>query len=487
MVQQILYQSPELRQEQVIAPYQIQSLEMLTAPYLEMQALINQELETNPTLERISSNGEQLVGDPIEDLVAPPKKDTDAAGLEAEKDEFVANIMQLDDSWREYVAPDHAKTHSTRDDEEKRQYFFDSLATKKTLSDYLLEQLRTNNSSPRLKEIGEVLIGSISDSGYLRSQLVDLAVVCNATPEEMNAALKLIQSFDPPGVGARDLRECLLLQLEYKGKQNTLVYKVVSKYLDKLAKNRIPEIAKALKVTPAMLYDVNYEIKQLNPKPGHVIESTYDHYILPEVFIERDSNNELIVSTNNDNLSSLRISARYLRIMEDPSTPEEVRNYIKEKITSGNLLIKSMTQRQSTIKNITEKIVEHQKEFFSKGDDAMKPLTMAQIAGEVGVHETTVSRAIANKYVKTPRGTFPLKHFFTSGFQTDSGDSVSNYRIMNQIKETISNENPIHPVSDQKIVEALAKQGLNVARRTVAKYRESLGIASSHMRKNHGG
>ena len=485
MVQQILYQSPELRQEQVIAPYQIQSLEMLTAPYLEMQALITHELEINPTLERLSSNGEQLVGDPIEDLGVPPKNDNDAAGLIAEKDEFIANIMQLDDSWRDYVPPDHSKTFSTRDDEDKRQYFFDSLATRQTLSDYLMEQLRTNNCSLRMKEIGEAIIGCISDSGYLRNELTDLAPLCNATIEEMNTALNLIQSFDPPGVGARNLKECLLLQLERKGEKGTLAYKVINKYLDKLAKNRIPEIAKALKVSPAVLQDVNYEIKQLNPKPGHVIESTNEHYILPELFIEKDGNNQLVVSTNKDNTPALRISARYLKIMEDPNTPVEVRNYIKQKVSSGNLLMKSISQRQSTILSITEKIVEHQKDFFIKGEEAMKPLIMAKIASEVGVHETTVSRAIANKYVQTPRGIFPLKHFFTSGFQTDNGNSVSSHSIMNKIKETVSKEDPAHPVSDQKIVKLLAEQGINVARRTVAKYRESLGIASSHIRKNH--
>ena len=485
MVQQILYQSPELRQEQVIAPYQIQSLEMLTAPYLEMQALINQELEANPTLERLSSNGEQLVGDPVEEMGAPPKNDNDAAGIAAEKDEFVANLMQLDDSWRDYLPPDHSKSFSTRDDEDKRQYFFDSLVTQKTLSDYLLEQLRTNNTSARIKEIGEAIIGSISDSGYLRTSLPDIAVLCNANAEEVNTALRLIQTFDPPGIGARDLKECLLLQMERNGQKGTLAYKVVSKYLDKLAKNRIPEIAKALKVTPAMLYDVIYEIRQLQPKPGHIIEPTHEQYILPEVFIENDTNGKLTVTTNKDNQPILRISTRYLRIMEDPSTPPEVRQYIKEKINSSNLLLKSLTQRQSTIKSITERIVAHQKEFFEHGEEAMKPLTMAQVASEVGVHETTVSRAIANKYVQTPRGIYPLKHFFTSGFQTDNGDALSSHSIMKKIEALVSEEDPAHPISDKKIVEFLEKEGLKVARRTVAKYRESLGIASSHMRKNH--
>ena len=338
---------------------------------------------------------------------------------------------------------------------------------------------------PKLKKIGEAIIGSISESGYLRSQLADLAIICNANMGEMNKTLELIQSFDPPGVGAQNLRECLLLQLRRSGKSGTLAYKVIDKHLDKLAKNRIPDIAKALKISQASLYEVVYEIKRLNPKPGHVIASSKELYVLPEVFVDKNSNDGFSVSGNKDNAPLIRISARYLKLMEDPSTPKEVRNYIKEKINSGNLLIKSLSQRQSTIHNITERIVEHQKEFFANGEESMKPLTMAQVAEEIGVHETTVSRAIASKYVQTPRGIFPLKHFFTSGFQTDDGESLSSISIRKKIQALISEEDPAHPISDQKIVELLTEQGLSVARRTVAKYREALSIPSSHMRKNY--
>ncbi len=486
MIQQSLYQSAELRQEQVIAPHQIQSLEMLTAPYLEMQALINQEIELNPTLERLDTKGEQLIGDPMEDASAPASNNDESAGIAAEKDEFLANLMQLDDSWKDYLPPSHAKAYSSSD-EEKRKYFFDSLVAKTSLSDHLMEQMRTNDCTTRLREIGEAVIGSISESGYLRTKVEDIAIICNASKDDVLEVLRLIQSFDPPGVGARDLRECLILQLQRAGKKNTLAYKVVDKYLEKLGKNRIPEIAKGLGISPAALYDVIYEIRQLKPKPGNVIESSAEHYVVPEVFIKKDGNNGLVVTTNKDNTPTLRVSTRYLKLLEDPNTPDDVKAYIKEKVTNSNLLIKSLSQRQSTIHRIAERIVAHQRDFFENGDESMKPLTMGRVADEIGVHETTVSRATSNKYVQSPQGIFPFKHFFTSGFETDAGDALSSVSIRKKIQAIISEEDPSRPISDQKIVKLLTDSGLTVARRTVAKYREALGIPSSHRRKNYGG
>ncbi len=489
MVQQGFYQSQsqEMRQEQILAPHQILSLEMLSAPILEMQTLINQELEINPSLERIDNSGVQLVGDPVEDVGTSGRENNDeSAGQAAEKDEFLANLMQLDESWRDSLPRNHTKSSSFDGDDGKRKYFFDSLTNPETLSDYLQEQLRMGNPSDRVKEICELIIGSISESGYLRTHLADLAIICNATMEEMNIGLKLIQSFDPPGIGAKDLRECLMLQLERRNKKNTLTYKVVDKYLDKIGKNRIVEIAKALKISPASLYDVIYEIKQLQPKPGNAVESSSEHYVLPEIFIEQDENKNYIVKSNKDFVPKLRISSSYLKLLDDPSTPKEVKHYIREKVSNGNLLIKSLSQRQSTIQRISERILEHQKEFFNSGEEFMKPLTMSQVADEIGVHETTVSRAIANKYVRTGRGMFPLKHFFTSGFQTKDGESLSSMSIRKKIQAFISEEDPSKPLSDKVIVKLLIEQGFKVARRTVAKYREALGIPSSHMRKNHG-
>ncbi len=469
-----------------MAPHQIQSLELLTAPYLEMRTLINQELQVNPTIELLDGKGEQLIGDPVEEMTAPSESNDDFAALAAEKDEFLASVMQLDASWNDYLPAAHSRSYSTSDDDEKRQHFFDSLAAGTSLSESLLEQLRTNECDDGTHKIGEMIIGNISEAGYFRGQLPDLAMICNVSLAETEDVLRLIQTFDPPGVAARDLRECLLLQLERQQRQDSLAYQIVDKHLDKLGKNRIPDIARALRVSPISLYSVIDEIKRLQPRPGSALAPSNEQFVRPEVFIHENDENGFAVSTNKDHLPVLRISSRYRKILDDPNTAAEVRDYIKDKIINGNLLIKSLGQRQSTIKRIAEKIVEHQGEFLRHGEEALKPLTMGQIASEIGVHETTVSRAAANKYVQTPQGIFPLKRFFSSGFQTDDGEVLSSVSIRKKIEAIVSEEDSASPISDQGIVQLLGKHGVKVARRTVAKYRESLGIPSSHRRKTYG-
>jgi RNA polymerase sigma-54 factor len=482
-IQQGLFQSTELRQELSIAPQQIQSLEILTAPLLDLQTRINQEMAENPALERLASEGEQLAGDPMED-VGRPETDQDIAGMAAEKDEFIASLMQLDDSWGDYLPPDHARSYAGQQDAERRQYFFDSLTADRTLADDLLEQLRTGDYDEETARIGEAVIGSLDGAGYLRSHPEDVAIACGAKLDEVKRAVKMLQGFEPPGVCARDIRECLLLQLERQGRKDTLTYKAVDKYLDKLAKNRIPEVAKALRVSPAALYEVMQEIRQLQPRPGHSVDTGTEQYVLPEVYVEKESD-EYTIRTNGNHMPRIRVSPLYIRLLEDPETPKEVRDYIKEKILNGNALIKSLAQRLSTIERIAGIIVDRQKEFLDIGEESMRPLTMSQVANEIGVHETTVSRAIANKYMQTPRGLFAFKHFFTTGYRTADGDMLSSHSIKSKIQALVGEEDLGHPLSDQKIVKLLTEQGLKVARRTVAKYREEIGIQSSHLRKSY--
>ncbi len=516
MLQQSLYQSPELRQELSLAPHQIQSLALLTAPYMEIQALIDQELILNPVLERVEESeskrsenslensdindikdqdegessehnlhgNEMLIGDPIEEMDSPPDLNHDMAALVAEKDEFLANLMQMDQGWWEYASQSQITKTST-EDEEKRQHFFDSLTTRPTLADDLLEQLRTSSADPEIKAIGEAIIGNIAPSGYLRAHLEEIAQIRGIPPEKVEKALQFIQTFDPPGVGARNLRESLLLQMSRQGKKNTLAYKLVDKYLDLLKNNRIPEIAKLVKSTPAMLYDVIREIRNLRPRPGSQYETEADQYVLPEIVVNRNNDGQFHVTTSKDYLPVVRISPRYLRLLSDPDTSAETKAYLREKINNARLLMKGLDQRQTTIKKIADCIVSYQADFFNNGKESMKPLTMHQVAQDIGVHETTVSRAVANKFIQTPQGMFPLKHFFNSGYQTDDGDSLSNLSIKSKIQEIISVEDSSHPISDQQIAKELKKHGLNVARRTISKYREELGIPSTHKRRNY--
>lgn len=485
MVQQGLFQAQVLRQEQIFAPQQIQSLKILTLPLLDLQTRVNQEMEANPTLERLANEGEQLIGDPVEELASPESPNGDGKGQDAERDEFLQNLIQMEDSFNNYPPPGNATSYGGSDIDEKRQYFFDSLTTEPTLHDNLLEQLRTGEADEDSRRIGEIIIGSIDDSGYLRSSLDELIVDCQADIGNVRDCLKLIQTFDPPGVGGHDLRECLLLQLGRRNKKGTLAYKVVDKYLEQISKNRIPEVAKALRVSPTMLYKATQEIRALQPRPGLAVRSDTDQYVLPEVFIEEGADG-YDIRTNRDHIPRLRVSPLYRKLLENKDTSREVREYIKEKIVGGNALIKSIEQRQSTIHRIAEIVVKRQNGFFDDGQESMKPLTMSQVAEEIGVHETTVSRAIANKYIQTPRGLFPFKHFFTTGYRTSDGDMLSSLSIKSKIQTLVSEEDPGHPLSDQQIVDVLRDQGLKVARRTVAKYREELGIQASHLRKSYG-
>jgi RNA polymerase sigma-54 factor len=481
MPQQGLFQSAEMRQDLVIAPHQIQSLEMLTAHFLELQARISQEMEQNPTLESVEVRSEELVGDPMEDATAPSESQELAAAI-SEKDEFLANLVGSGESWRDYLPPSHGAPTHTTDDEERRRFFFDSLTTSRSLTDELIEQLRTGDASPRIQEIATVIIGNISDTGYLRADSAEVCQVAGCEEAEFQEGLTLVQSFEPAGIGARDLRECLMLQLERIDQAGSLAYRVADGHLAAIGRNRIPEVARKLGVSTAELYGAIESIKQLQPRPGNAVPSDIDEYVIPEVHIEKQ-NGDYTVTLNKACMPKLRISERYMAILEDPATPKDVRNYIKERISSGNLLMNSVSQRQETILKIAQIIARRQIDYFEEGEQSLRPMTMGQVADEIGVHETTVGRAIANKYLQSPRGLVPMRQFFSTGYHSDSGEDLSARSIQAKIETLIGNEDSSKPLSDQKIVTLLAKDGLKVARRTVAKYREGLGIPSSHLRK----
>jgi RNA polymerase sigma-54 factor len=309
-----------------------------------------------------------------------------------------------------------------------------------------------------------------------------LAFSTGLPAEKILSVLKVIQTFDPPGVGARDLRECLMLQLERSGQQNTLEYRIISEFMEALGKRRIPEMARGTGTEVDEVQDALENIARLEPRPGRAYLPDNDQYILPEVFVHR-SGDDYVVSTNNEHIPHLRISNTYKDLMSQGQNSAEVRNYIREKIRAGKFLIKSLHQRQQTILNIAREIVNRQRDFMEKGVSALKPLTMVQIAEVVGVHETTVSRAVSGKYMQTPKGVFEMKYFFTAGIQTASGDGMSNTSVKDMIDEIFKNENPAKPLSDQEVVRMLQGKGIVIARRTVAKYRTELNILPSNLRK----
>lgn len=483
MVEQGLHQTQSLRQEQILAPQQIQSLEILLAPLLELQAKISQELEANPTLEQESPGNEDLAGDVLTETDSAQKEST-GDEIRDRDDDGMLELMQLADSWHDFLPSGNSVSYNSPDDDEKRQHFFDSLTLEQSLQDQLLEQLRMVNTDERTRQLAELIIGSIDDSGYLRSILADLATVGEAGIKEMKKALAVVQSFDPPGIGAENLKECLLLQIERTEKNNPLLTKLIKNHIDDIAANKLPVISKKMGISMDRLHELLDELRSLNPYPGSLISPNKPIFIIPEVTIQEKDGQYSIIS-NNEHLPKLRISQLYLKLLEDPKTTQETKDYIREKLGKSKALMKSITQRQDTITQIAEVILDTQYEFFKNGVEYLRPLTMQQVADKLDIHETTVSRAIANKYLKTPSGLFEFRFFFSTGYQSNDGEDISSKSVMEKIRDLIARENTSKPLSDLKLTNMLKEQGLTVARRTVAKYREEIGIPSSHLRKEY--
>ncbi|MCS6772301.1 MAG: RNA polymerase factor sigma-54 [Kiritimatiellae bacterium] len=474
MAQPFISLTQQQRLHMTLAPQLRQSLELLQAPTLELRALVRQEVEQNPTLEE----------QPIED--AEPLEVEPAVNQQVEAETGIADefekLARLDEEWRDYFHLNQSMPRYSSEDAERRQFFFDSLSQPISLQQHLMNQLALTGLSEEERRIGELLIGSINDDGYLAVPLDELALTAGASPAELERVLGIIQEFDPIGVGARDLKECLLIQLRRLGKEDSLASELVRGHLDNLGARRYAEIARALQCSPEEVQSAARLIATLEPKPGRAFAPESPAYVTPDVIVAK-VNGEYIVILNNDQIPRLHISEHYRQLMNDEQTPPDVKSYIREKIRAGLFLIKSISQRQQTIYNIAKEIVAVQRDFFEHGVTHLRPLTMAQVASALGIHETTVSRAISNKYMQTPRGTFEMKYFFTPGYVTADGQAVSNKAIKDAIAKMIAEEDPAHPLSDQDIAKRLAEQGFSVARRTVAKYRDELKILPSHLRK----
>ncbi len=626
-----LHLSQRMSQQMVLSPQLQQSLALLQAPVLELKAMVEQELQQNPVLEevaaveptmedRVSDGGDEPASqaDPAE---PPPDTQFDPATEKPSNepvdkfDEELQRLLQLDQEWRDHFAASAGPTRSTPEDEERRQFMFDSLTAETSLQQELLDQVRMADLDDRQRLIAELLVGNIDDHGYLQAGVEELSFSTGIAVDDLAAALKVIQGFQPPGVGARDLRECLMLQLERAGRQESPEYRIVRDHMEALGKRRFPEIARHLGVTAAEAQKFSERLAALDPRPGRAFAAEQNQYVVAEVAVTREDEgpatfqasdladprdlakrlvsarelgddspdsisvflgeqlsealfdqlgrfasapasvpldqlrsdllrelNRVIrsvelyeparfaavvltedtsdyvravksgptpvrlrrmlledaypsvfvrrrpqyaVSTNDDNLPHLRISNFYKDLLSNPETAGEAREYIREKIKAGKFLIKSLHQRQSTIQNIAKEIVKRQRAFFEHGVSHLKPMTMLQVAEVVGVHETTVSRAVSGKFMATPQGLVDMKFFFTSGVATASGESMSNKSVKTVLAEMIGNEDKSQPLSDEELVARLKGQGIIIARRTVAKYRAELGVLPSHLRREY--
>ena len=488
--------SHRLTQSMVLAPQLQQSLALLQAPTLELKALVEQELQQNPVLEEvigeeieIPEKGMRETADPRDanDPTEPPadvnydpatEKPSVADDFQAEFDKLV----QVDQEWRDHFAQTNLPMRASAEDEEKRQFMFDSLVAATSLAEVLTDQVRDSALTEMQRPVAELLIGNIDDYGYLKSSVEEMTAATGVQGELILEVLKAIQTFEPAGVGARDLRECLLLQLERAGEKDSLEYRIVRDFMEALGKRRIPEIARGTGIDVDDVQDSLARIARLEPRPGRAYLPDTQQYVTPEVFVVRNGD-DFTVTTNNEHIPHLRISNVYKDLMSGGANTAEVKNYIREKIRAGKFLIKSLHQRQQTILNIGKEIVKRQFEFMDKGVAHLKSLTMVQVAEVVGVHETTVSRAVSGKYMQTPQGIFEMKYFFTAGLQTDDGAGVSNTSVKDMINDIFKAEDTGKPLSDQEVVTMLKAKGIVIARRTVAKYRTELNILPSNLRK----
>ncbi|HEU5079580.1 MAG TPA: RNA polymerase factor sigma-54 [Opitutaceae bacterium] len=482
--------SQDLRQRQtqslVLAPQLRQSLKILQVAALDLRSVIQEELQANPTLEESPMEGESLDREP------EPSSDPDAPVNNEEPDrrdemdfskEFEI-LNKLDEDWRDYMSQAGGNQPYTSEDAEKRQHFFDSLVTETSLQEHLMRQADLADLSPEAYQAIQYLVGSLDDRGFLTQTINDIALQSGVPLEAAQQAAKALKSFDPPGIGAQNLEECLLQQLAAKGRSDSLAARIIRDYFQLLTRRRIPEIARKI---GAHMDDVQIAIEEigtLDPAPGRRFADDSNRVVVPDVTVEKDGDKWNII-LNSDYIPRLRISNTYKEMIAKGTLSKSERDYLRERMRSGKFLINSIEQRQQTIERITREIIKVQQEFFEEGVSKLKPLTMTQIADVVGVHETTVSRAIANKYIQTPHGVFDFKFFFTPGYQNDSGASVSNTSVKEMINDLIAGEDRSHPLSDQEIVAKLQNKGINIARRTVAKYREELGLLPSNLRRDY--
>jgi RNA polymerase sigma-54 factor len=456
-----------LSQQQTLAPQMRKSLEILQASTLELSQVVRMALETNPVLEDITDSVSL-------DEEAPDPEEADS----------MEYLNETDDDWRDRQIMEGRSSPWTSEDEERRQRLYDSIVAPETLQQHLQNQLDLSMVDPEVRDAAQAILGNLDERGFIDMPVKELAIKMEIRPANMNAALKLIQSFDPAGVGASGIPESLLLQLERAEGTETIEYKIVRDHLEDLARKRYPQIAKTLGTSIERVTEAASRIGRLSPNPGGDFDPTGNPYILPDVVIEKDDEGNWSARLTGEHLPNLRINDFYKDMIGRNGTDSKARQFLRDQIREGRSLIRSISLRQETILAIAHQLIKHQPQFLTKGPRFLRPLTMNDVADELSLHATTVSRAVAGKFALTPHGLMEMRAFFATGYQTSSGEEVSNAGVREAIQQLVSQENPSKPLSDDALAKKLGAQGIKVARRTVAKYREQLNILPSHLRKS---
>ncbi len=490
-----LKQQLKLSQQLVMTPQLQQAIKLLQLSRMELVELVREEMVENPVLEdSTEGNAEQDAASGEESKPAdmslegldqehpPPAEVSPSEKIEttAEVKGDAAAVQEID--WENYLdnysmAPPMPSFKPNSDDLPSLE---NTLTRKPSLFDHLVWQLKLSNFNDQDESIGMMIIGNLGPNGYFSEPSVEeIATEMELPVEQVERVLQRIQEFDPLGVAARNLSECLLIQARHAGEDDEVLVRIVTDHMGNLERKNYQAIARDLKQSMDEIYEAVKVIASFDPKPGRLYTDDEPIYITPDVYVHKVADRYFVVP-NDDGLPKLKISSFYRTALSGSS---QAREYIQDKLRSAQWLIRSIQQRQRTIIKVTESIIKFQREFFDKGVNFLKPLILRDVAEDISMHESTISRVTTNKYVHTPQGIYELKYFFNSGINRTDGDEIASESVKSKIKEIISKENQKKPYSDQKIVELLREQKIDIARRTVAKYREQLGILSSSKRK----
>nr|HID58959.1 RNA polymerase factor sigma-54 [Desulfobacterales bacterium] len=459
-------QQLRITQQLVMTPQLQQAIKILQLSRLELIDMITQELQENPVLEEETEEVKET--NPVRELV---------------KEVTIEEKVPDDIDWSNYLDEYNTPGPISYINEEQEAPRFETFLTRReTLAEHLKWQLLLSFDTLREKEIGTLIIGNLNEDGYLQATIEEIAATSGYTVDEVKEVLSKMQTFDPPGICARDLKECLLIQANLLNLGDSIVVQIIKDHLKHLENKNYKAIAQSLGISVSEVLSAVEIITRMEPKPGRPFAENEPIYISPDVFIHK-VDKEFVITLNDDGMPRLRVSSLYRdAVVKDKFSPE-TREYIQEKLRSAVWLIRSIHQRQRTIYNVVESIVRFQREFLEKGIAYLKPMVLRDVAEDVGMHESTISRATTNKYVHTPQGIFELKYFFNSPINRFHGDAIASASVKEKIREIIQNEDPHKPYSDKKIASLLRQNNIDIARRTVAKYREMLGVLPSNKRK----
>jgi len=476
--------------QKLIMSHQMQqAIHFLQVPIMEMTPLVEMELEQNPVLE-YEQEGEDPQADPeIQQMEEDVKEESTENEMTVESelkfdDRDLEILHRLDEDFRDHFAESSTFTPSRTSQDDKFQTFLESsICDEPTLFEHLMAQAREALPEPEEIAIAETLIGNLDDHGFIKTPLTEMAILQNCTVEALEKVLEVIQTFHPCGIGARDLRESLLIQLEAQEKQGTLAFAIIEKHFDDLLHNHIPAIKKGLHCTAEEIEEmIANHIAHLDLHPGTQLARQVTTFIVPDISIHQEGD-QLVVAVNNEYVPSLKLNTHYLRMLDDPTLAKDTREFIQQKVVSAKWLLRNILQRNDTLERIGQVLAKQHRDFFINPAGNLVPLTMKVVAEELEMHESTIARAVSHKYIDTPKGLLPLRYFFTSGLTTQEGTDISSSTVRDLIKDLIADEDKSQPLSDQTLSTLIKEKGIQCARRTVAKYRVALGLSTAQQRR----